>query len=109
MSAAAAVAPATACDWEEADGLRPPWACEETALATVTEICEHEHVLRARACAHHAVEVQLDGPGTCGWCAEGPAGHDCPALTVIDWDDPTAPQTIVREPADSGEEPGDDA
>jgi hypothetical protein len=86
-----------ACGWDEIDGLLPPWPCGEPAICTVTEACEHEHVNEARACATHAVGVQMDGPGLCYQCGTGPRQHDCATTTVITWDDPTAPAVVLRE------------
>lgn len=77
---AAAVGPA-ACGWDETDGLAQPWACEELAICTVTEQCEHEHVGEARACAHHAVEVQMARPGPCYRCGTRSGEHDCPTTS----------------------------
>jgi hypothetical protein len=100
MTQAPGTSTVLACGWDDITGILPPTPCQEPAIGTVTEICVHEHVFRARACAHHAVEVQLEGPGLCYECAAGPRPHDCPAVTVITWDDPTAPPTVVREPCD---------
>src|SRR5690348_1694816 len=86
-----------ACDWDDTDGRRQPQPCEEPSICTVTEACEHEHVFEARACANHAVEVQMEGPGDCRQYAAGPRPHDCPAVTVITWDVPTAPPLVPKE------------
>jgi hypothetical protein len=98
MTQAPETSVALACGWDDITGLLPPTPCQEPAIGTVTEACVHEHLFEARACAHHAAGVQLDGPAVCGECATGPRPHDCPVVTLITWDDPTAPPTVVREP-----------
>jgi hypothetical protein len=59
----------------------------------------------ARACAGHAVETQLTGPALCYQCATGPEPHDCPAVTTITRDDPTATAVIVGHPVSSPRRP----
>jgi len=92
----------TECGWDETTGLLPPRPCEEPAICTVTEACEHEHVGRARACAAHAVDVQMDGPGLCYECGTVPRPHDCPTTAVITWDDPAAPDLVLSDDAHGG-------